>query len=119
MNKIALIIAAAGVAGFSGAAFAQGTSPTFEQADTDHDGFVGLAEAQAAFPGLTENQFKNADSNKDDKLSADEYASLSPVSPTQNSNDNNNANSSAATVSGASSAATSSQASTPGNDSNN
>ena len=89
MNKIALIIAAAGVAGFSGAAFAQGTSPTFDQADTNHDGFVDYAEAQVAFPGLTEGQFKNADANHDDKLTADEYVGLSPVSPTQNDSTNN------------------------------
>lgn len=110
MNKMALIIAAAGVAGFSGAAFAQGTSPTFQQADADHNGFVDFAEAQAAFPNLTDGQFKNADTNHDDQLTEAEYASLSPVSPTQNSN-NNNASSQAPTAS--------SQASTPGNDSNN
>ena len=105
MNKIALIIAAAGVAGFSGAAFAQGTSPTFEQADTNHDGSVDFAEAQAAFPGLTEGQFKNADTNHDDKLTADEYAGLSPVSPTQNENNKTSSN--------AAPAPTSSQASNP------
>jgi EF hand domain-containing protein len=105
MNKIALIIAAAGVAGFSGAAFAQGTSPTFEQADTNHNGFVDFTEAQVAFPGLTDGQFKNADINHDEKLTADEYIGLSPVSPTQNENNKTSSN--------AAPAPTSSQASNP------
>jgi hypothetical protein len=99
MNKIALIIAAAGVAGFGGAAFAQGTSPTFAQADTNHDGFVDMAEATAAFPGLTDGQFKNADTNHDGQLTPDEYIGLSPVSPTQNENNKSSSNAAPAPVS--------------------
>ncbi len=75
MNKIALILAAAGMAAFSGAAVAQAT-PTFAQADTNGDGFVDFGEAQVAFPGLTQNNFNQVDNNKDGKLSQDEFNQL-------------------------------------------
>ncbi len=77
MKKIALILAAAGIAGFAGAAVAQAT-PTFAQADTNSDGFVDFGEAQAAFPGLTQNNFDQVDANKDGKLSEAEYGQLAP-----------------------------------------
>lgn len=102
MNKIALLIAAAGVAGFSGAAFAQDTSapngagaPSFDAADTNHDGFVDFGEAQAAYPGLTQNNFDQVDTNKDGKLTADEYAQLGGEQYDNNNNTNNNNGSSA------------------------
>ena len=60
MNKIALIVAVAGVAAFTGSAFAQGSAadtspgagaPTFNTADTNKDGFIDFSEAAAAYPG--------------------------------------------------------------------
>ena len=75
MNRIALILAAAGMAAFSGAAVAQAT-PTFAQADTNGDGFVDFGEAQVAFPGLTQNNFNQVDTNKDGKLTQDEFNQL-------------------------------------------
>lgn len=83
MNKLALIIAAAGVAGFTGSAFAQAAAtspgagaPTFDQADTNHDGYVDFTEAVAAYPGLNQDNFDQVDTNKDGKLSVDEYNQL-------------------------------------------
>ncbi len=95
MNKIALIVAAAGVVGFGGAAFAQDAStvspgagaPSFETADANHDGFVDFPEAQAAYPGLDQNNFDQVDTNKDGKLTADEYQQLGAE---QYNNANNN-----------------------------
>ena len=75
MNKIALILAAASMAAFSGAAVAQAT-PTFATADANQDGFVDFGEAQAAFPGLTQNNFDQVDTNKDGKLTQDEFNQL-------------------------------------------
>jgi hypothetical protein len=83
MNKIALILAAAGLAAFSGAAVAQGT-PTFATADANHDGFVDFGEAQAAFPGLTQNNFDQVDTNKDGKLTQDEFNQLGGTYSPQN-----------------------------------
>lgn len=85
MQKIALIIAAAGIASFSGFAMAQ-TTPTFAQADTNQDGFVDFGEAQVAFPGLTQNNFDQIDANKDGKLTAAEFAELGPSLTNTNSN---------------------------------
>jgi EF hand len=84
MNKIALIIAAAGMAGFTGAAIAQdassapngGGAPSFDMADSNHDGFVDFSEAQAAYPGLDQNNFDQVDTNKDGKLTLGEYGQL-------------------------------------------
>lgn len=77
MNKIALILAAAGMAAFSGAAVAQsGGAPTFAAADTNHDGFVDFQEAQVAYPGLDQKNFDQVDTNKDGKLTQDEYNQL-------------------------------------------
>jgi EF hand len=83
MNKIALLVAAVGVAGFTGGAFAQTAStspgagaPTFDVADANHDGFVDVTEAMAAYPGLSQKAFDQVDTNKDGKLTADEYNGL-------------------------------------------
>jgi hypothetical protein len=83
MNKIALLVAAVGVAGFTGGAFAQASAtspgagaPAFDVADANHDGFVDFTEAVAAYPGLDQNNFDQVDTNKDGKLTADEYNQL-------------------------------------------
>jgi hypothetical protein len=62
--------------------------PTFDTADTSLDGFVDAAEflAAATAAGLLETMeinrmFGCADSNHDQKLSPDEYASLKPMQP--------------------------------------
>ena len=99
MNKIALLVAAVGVAGFTGGAFAQSTStspgpgaPSFDQADTNHDGSVDFTEAQAAYPGLDQNNFDQVDTNKDGKLSPDEYNQLGGEGQYTNNNTNNTNN---------------------------
>jgi len=100
MNKIALIVAAVGVAGFTGGAFAQSSAspgagaPAFDVADANHDGFVDFTEALAAYPGLTQNNFDQVDTNKDGKLTADEYNQLGGEGQYQN-NTNTNGNASA------------------------
>ena len=101
MNKIALIIAAVGVAGFTGTAFAQSTSngagaPGFDVADSNHDGFVDYAEALAAYPGLTQNNFNDADTNKDGKLTSAEYGQLGGAGQYNNGENSNNNNSTTA-----------------------
>jgi len=96
MNKIALIVAAVGVAGFTGGAFAQSSAspgagaPAFDVADANHDGFVDLTEAQVAYPGLDQKNFDQVDTNKDGKLTADEYNQLGGEGQYTNNNANNN-----------------------------
>lgn len=78
MKKLALI-AAAGLTlatfGIGAGAYAQ-AAPTFAEADTDHDGFVDFNEAVASHPGLGQQAFDQADTNKDGKLDEAEYAQL-------------------------------------------
>ena len=86
MKKLALI-AAAGLTlaslGFSAGAFAQ-AAPSFVEADSDHDGFVDFNEAQASYPGLGQQAFDQADTNKDGKLDEAEYMQLGGMEGTTN-----------------------------------
>lgn len=63
-TAIALVIAAAGA------------SPLLAQdmLDANEDGFLSLAELQAAYPDLTEEAFTEADANGDGVLDQDELA---------------------------------------------
>jgi hypothetical protein len=86
MKKLALF-AAAGLTlaslGFSAGAFAQ-AAPTFAEADSDHDGFVDFNEAQASHPGLGQQAFDQADTNKDGVLDEAEYAQLGGIDSVTN-----------------------------------
>ena len=58
--------------GLSGAAMAQAATD-FAAVDTDLNGGVSLAEAQVAWPDLTEEAFAAADTDGNGELSAEEY----------------------------------------------
>jgi len=70
MKKLMITFAAIGL---STAAFAQAEAPTFASADTDTSGGVSLAEAQVAWPDLTQEAFDAADANKDGQLDQTEF----------------------------------------------
>jgi len=61
--------------GLSGAALAQGATD-FASVDTDASGALTLAEAQVAWPDLTEEAFTAADADGSGDLSAEEYGAL-------------------------------------------
>jgi hypothetical protein len=73
MKKI--IISSLIVLGLSTAAFAQ-AAIDFASVDTDASGSVSFAEAQVAWPGLTEEAFAAADLDANGDLSAEEYDAL-------------------------------------------
>jgi EF hand len=56
----------------SAPAFA-GDNPDRANVDTNGDGRIDLAEAQAARPGFTIDKFNAADANRDGQLSTDEW----------------------------------------------
>lgn len=67
--------------GLSGAAMAQAATD-FTAVDTDANGGVSLAEAQVAWPDLTEEAFTAADTDASGELSAEEYDALAAASAT-------------------------------------
>ncbi len=73
MKKI--IVSSLIVLGLSTAAFAQAATD-FASVDTDVSGGVSLAEAQVAWPDLTEEAFTAADTDASGELSAAEYDAL-------------------------------------------
>lgn len=79
MKKFAITLAALGL---STAAFAQAEAVTFAAVDTDLSASVSLAEAQVAWPDLTQEIFDAADANKDgslDQAEFDAYVATLPV----------------------------------------
>lgn len=77
MKKI--ILSSLVVLGLSGAAFAQAATD-FVSVDTDANGSVSLAEAQVAWPDLTEEAFTAADIDASGELSLEEYDALAAAS---------------------------------------
>jgi len=73
MKKI--VLSSLVLLGLSTAAMAQAATD-FTTVDTDASGAVSLAEAQIAWPDLTEEAFAAADLDGNGELSADEYATL-------------------------------------------
>lgn len=73
MKKI--IVSSLIVLGLSTAAFAQAATD-FVSVDTDLSGGVSLAEAQVAWPALTEEAFAAADADASGELAATEYDAL-------------------------------------------
>ena len=73
MKKI--ILSSLVVLGLSTAAFAQAATD-FASVDADASGGVSLAEAQVAWPDLTEEAFTAADTDANGDLSAEEYDAL-------------------------------------------
>jgi len=73
MKKILISVAALALA--TSGAFAQNTVD-FATVDTDGNGTVSLAEAQAVWKDLTEDAFKAADADGSGELSAEELATL-------------------------------------------
>lgn len=73
MKKI--ILSSIVVLGLSTAAFAQAATD-FATVDADASGGVTLAEAQVAWPELTQDAFTAADTDGNGELSSDEYAAL-------------------------------------------
>lgn len=69
MKKLLITIAAIGL---SSAAFAQ-AAVTFASVDADTSGGVSLAEAQVAWPDLTQEAFDAADTSKDGSLDQAEF----------------------------------------------
>lgn len=63
---LALLISAPALAG----------NPDRAKLDTNGDGKVDLAEAQAAMPDFTQEKFNRADANRDGQLSDDEWRTL-------------------------------------------
>lgn len=69
--------------GLSGAAFAQ-SATDFASVDTDISGGVTFAEAQVAWPDLTQEAFTAADTDGNGELSVEEYnALLASAAPAQ------------------------------------
>jgi len=64
------------VLGLSTAAFAQAAATDFATVDADASGGVSWTEAYAAWPTLTEDAFKTADTDANGELSAEEYAAV-------------------------------------------
>ncbi|MCW5722831.1 MAG: hypothetical protein KIS86_16985 [Devosia sp.] len=79
MKKI--ILSSLVVLGLSTAAFAQAATD-FASVDTDTSGGISFAEAQAAWPDLTQEAFTAADLDGNGELSADEYDGLVAASAT-------------------------------------
>jgi hypothetical protein len=50
--------------------------PDRAKLDTNRDGKVDFAEARAALPDFTQDQFNKADANRDGQLSDDEWSTL-------------------------------------------
>src|SRR5690606_14001643 len=73
MKKI--ILSSLVVLGLSTAAFAQAATD-FASVDTDTSGGISLAEAQVAWPDLTEEAFTAADTDGNGELSVAEYDAL-------------------------------------------
>ena len=73
MKKI--ILSSLVVLGLSTAAFAQAATD-FATVDADANGSVSLAEAQVAWPDLTEDAYKAADVDASGELSTEEYDAL-------------------------------------------
>ena len=67
MKKLFVLLSALG---FSGAALAQATLPSFEEVDANADGQISMEEA-AAIEGL---DFATADVDQDGALTPEEYA---------------------------------------------
>lgn len=66
------------VLGLSSAAFAQAATD-FASVDADASGGISLAEAQVAWPDLTQEAFTAADVDANGELSAEEYAVVAPA----------------------------------------
>jgi hypothetical protein len=73
MKKI--VLSSLVVLGLSTAAFAQAATD-FASVDTDTSGGISLAEAQVAWPDLTEEAFTAADTDGNGELSVAEYDAL-------------------------------------------
>jgi hypothetical protein len=73
MKKI--IVSSLIVLGLSSAAFAQAATD-FASVDTDASGGISLAEAQVAWPDLTQEAFTAGDTDANGELSAEEYDAL-------------------------------------------
>jgi hypothetical protein len=78
MKKLFITIAAIGL---STAAFAQG-AVSFASVDTDTSAGVSLAEAQVAWPDLTQEVYEAADTNKDGQLDQAEFDAYVATLPT-------------------------------------
>ena len=98
MNKLAIMAAAAATVVTFGAAgvYAEGTGGNFAAADGNKDGIVTMAEAVAAIPTLTQDQFNKADTNGDGKLDEAEFGSLGGLPNGDLTQASSNADSSAA-----------------------
>ncbi len=70
MKKLALVLAASALTATT--AFAEGEAPVV--ADADGNTTFSLAEVQAAYPNVTEEAFKAADTDASGELSAEELA---------------------------------------------
>ena len=80
MKKILITLAAIGL---SSAAFAQAAAVTLASVDTDTSGGVSLAEAQVAWPDLTQEAFDAADTSKDGSLDQAEFDAYVATLPAQ------------------------------------
>lgn len=80
MKKI--VLSTLVVLGLSSAAFAQAATD-FATVDADASGGVTLAEAQVAWPELTEEAFTAADIDANGELSAEEYVTIAAPAPAQ------------------------------------
>ena len=80
MKKI--VLSTLVVLGLSSAAFAQAATD-FATVDADASGGVTLAEAQVAWPELTEEAFTAADIDANGELSAEEYVAIAAPAPAQ------------------------------------
>ncbi|UJW84197.1 hypothetical protein [Devosia sp. SL43] len=76
MKKI--IVSSLIVLGLSSATFAQAATD-FASVDADASGGISLAEAQVAWPDLTQEAFTAADVDANGELSAEEYAVVAPA----------------------------------------
>lgn len=77
MKKLFITVAAIGL---STAAFAQGAI-SFASVDTDTSASVSLAEAQVAWPDLTQEAYDAADTNKDGQLDQAEFDAWAATLP--------------------------------------
>jgi hypothetical protein len=78
INKILISAAVAGLMLSTGAVFAEDAvaTPEYAAVDANADASVSFEELSAAWPGVTEDQFKTADADASGGLSAEEYATL-------------------------------------------
>jgi hypothetical protein len=74
MTRIMIGVALAALGGAMAAGPALAVE--FKDADADSNGAVTMAEAQAAMPDLTPDEFAQADRNGDGMLTRAEYATL-------------------------------------------